>query len=68
MLSHGLKQRWSTWREGRANPELLSCMQCNKPELPEGLKPGSTPSQTSFNGWQQRWRCFAEDPCLLEAI
>ena len=28
MLSHGLKQWWSTWWEGRANPWVLRCMQC----------------------------------------
>lgn len=30
MLSQGLKQWWSTWWEGRANPGELRCMQCTE--------------------------------------
>ena len=52
MLSHGLKQWWSTWWEGRANPGELSCMQCT-----EWWRGGARihPFQTSFKGWQWRW-------------
>ena len=33
-----------------------------------GVEPGSTPSQTSFKGWQ--WRCgyLGGDPCLPEVF
>jgi len=52
MLSHGLKQRLSTWWEGRATQG--SSAACNVPECPEGVEPESTPSLTSFKAWQ--WR------------
>jgi len=61
MLSHSLKLWWSTWWEGRANPEELRCMQ--SPWVTEGVEPGCPPSQTSFKGWQWSWGCL-----LLETL
>ena len=52
MLSHSLNQWLNTGWEGRANPGGLRCKQCT--ECPEGVEPGSSPSQASFKGWQ--WR------------
>ena len=34
-------------------------------EWPEGVETGSTPSQTSFKGWQRRWGYFCGGPCVL---
>jgi len=56
MLSHCLKQWWSTW--WKAGPAHGSSGVCNVPEWSEGVKPGSTPSQTSLKGWQWRWGYF----------
>jgi len=53
MLSHGLNQWLSTWWESRPNP--MNSGTCNACEWPEGVEPGSTPSQTLFKGWQWRW-------------
>jgi len=49
---------WSSdWAPGgRAGPTKESSGASNSPEWPEGVKPGSTPSQTSFKGWQWRAR------------
>jgi len=54
MLSHSLKQWWSTWWEGRANP--MGAQVHAMYWVMEGLQPGSTPSQPSFNVRGPYWR------------
>ena len=65
MLSHGLKQ-WAP--DGKAGPTQRSSGVCNAFEWSEGVEPGSTPSQTSFKGWQWRWGYLAGDSCLSEVF
>ena len=64
MLSHGLNQWLSTWREGRANQGSSGA--CNASEWLEGVESGSTPSQSLFKGWQWRQGYSSRDPCLPE--
>jgi len=59
LLSYGLKHWLRTWWEGRANPGELRCVQC--PWVSGRVESGSTPSQTSFKGWQWRWGYFLLD-------
>mgnify|MGYP001858796106 CR=1 FL=1 len=67
MLSCGLKQWLSSWWEGRANPEDLRCMQYSWVTRRAG-EPESTPSQTSFKGWQWRQSYLAGCPYLPKAF
>ena len=61
-------EKWvSTWWEGRVNQGSPGA--CSAPEWPEGVEPGSTPSQTSFKDWQGEAEVsFAGDPWLPEAF
>ena len=53
------------WAPGeKAGPTQGSSAACNVPEWLEGVEPGSTPSQTSFKGWQGRQVHFAGDSCV----
>jgi len=41
---------------------------CNAAEWLGVVEPGSTPSQTSFQGWQWRQVDLSGDPCVLETF
>lgn len=41
---------WAPGRKAQGSPGV-----CNVAEWPEGVEPGSTPSHTSFKGWQWSW-------------
>jgi len=66
MPSHGLKQWLSTW--WKAGPTQGSSGACNVSQWPERVEPGSTPSQTSFKGWQWRQGVVTGESCLSEAF
>ena len=52
-------------RQSQPRGAQVHAMQCNAPEWLEGVQPGSTPSQTSFKGWQGGVKVFlAGDLCI----
>jgi len=66
MLNHSLKQWLSTW--WKAGPTQGSSAACNAPQWPDGVEPGSTPSQTSCKGWQWRHGDLAGGSCIPKAF
>ena len=47
-------------------PGGAECMEC--PDWLHLVEPGSTPCQSSFEGWQRRQVDLSEGPCILEVF